>query len=94
MAPAVMKEPLIDYCEDYMVNSDDCKIIEFDLTKIKKEDLEYSVAYELTMKRNDKVHALLAWFDCKFSDLKNPITLSTSPYNEYTHWKQTVFYLD
>lgn len=43
MSPAVMKEPLIDYCEDYMVNSDDCKIIEFDLLKIKPEELDYSV---------------------------------------------------
>lgn len=94
LSTAAMKEPLIDVCDDYMLNSNTCKIIEFDLTKVKIEELEFSVEYNLKMARNDKVHALVSWFDTIFSDLTNPVTLSTSPYNAYTHWKQTVFYLD
>lgn len=61
---------------------------------MKKEDVEFSTSYTLNFWRNDKVHALVAWFDCEFSDLENPITLSTSPFETSTHWKQVVFYLD
>ena len=43
---------------------------------------------------NDRVHGLIAWFDTPFSNLTRPINLSTSPYKKYTHWKQTVFYMD
>jgi len=39
------------------------------------------------MNHNDFVHALVFWFDVQFKDLQNPVTLSTSPYEKYTHWK-------
>ncbi|CAM9748681.1 unnamed protein product, partial [Discosporangium mesarthrocarpum] len=41
------------------------------------------------------VHALVAYFDCSFGRvcLFKPISFSTGPFSEYTHWKQTVFYL-
>lgn len=87
LSTAAMKEPLIDCCEGNMVNSNSCKIIDLDLVKCKKEDVEFAGEYELTFNRNDKVHALVSWFDCLFSDLQNPVTLSTSPFKHYTHWK-------
>lgn len=37
---------------------------------------------------------MVSWWDCDFSELKNPIRLSTSPDEKYTHWKQVVFYLE
>lgn len=46
------------------------------------------------MNYSDNVHAFVVWFDTVFSDLKKPVTLSTSPYEKYTHWKQSVLYLD
>lgn len=61
---------------------------------MKKEDVNFATEYRLKMLRNDKVHALVAWFDCKFEELTHPLTLSTSPYAKYTHWKNVVFYLD
>ena len=91
---AAMKEPLIDCCESNMIVSNACMILDLDLVHMKKEDVEFSNEYQLTMMRDDKVHALVAWFDCHFSDLENPVTLSTSPYKKYTHWKQVVFYMD
>lgn len=87
LATAAMKEPLIDSCEGNMICSDACKILELDLCKMKKEDVEFATEYELNINRNDKVHALVSWFDCHFSNLTNPVTLSTSPYKKYTHWK-------
>src|ERR1700733_14392256 len=94
LSSAAMKEPLIDVCESNMINSTYCMILDLDLIHMKKEDVEFSSDYSIEIKREDKVHALIAWFDTKFSDLDHPITLSTSPYKKYTHWKQVVFYLD
>ena len=91
---AALKEPLIDSCEPDMLNSSECKILDLDLVKMKPTDVEFSSQYSITFHRNDKVHALVAWFDTPFTDLDHPINLSTSPYEKYTHWKQTVFYLD
>lgn len=91
---AAIKEPLVDSVEPNMINSNACMILDLDLVRMKKEDVNFSVEYELAFNRNDRVHALVAWFDTTFSDLQNPVVLSTSPYKKYTHWKQTVFYLD
>merc|ERR1739845_181062 len=54
----------------------------------------FASSYNLTFKRNDKVHALIVWFDTLFSHGNPPNKLSTTPMNRETHWKQTVFYLD
>lgn len=91
---SAMKEPLIDCCESNQIVSNSSLILDLNLVKCKKEDVEFSNEYNLTMMRDDKIHGLVAWFDCQFSDLKNPVTLSTSPYKKYTHWKQTVFYME
>lgn len=55
-------------------------------------DVEFAVDYSLKCNYDDKVHGLVAWFDCEFSEMQRNVTLSTSPYCKPTHWKQTVFY--
>lgn len=87
LSGAAMKEPLIDCCDSSMIVSTYSLILDLDLCHMKKEDVEFSSEYNLEMKRDDRVHALIAWFDTRFSDLEYPITLSTSPYKKYTHWK-------
>ena len=42
---------------------------------------------------NQKISAIIAWFDCHFENLKRKEVLSTSPFKPYTHWKNTIFYL-
>ena len=61
---------------------------------MKKSDVQFSVPYELPILYGDRVHGVVAWFDCEFSNLRNKFTLSTSPYKKYTHWKQTILYTD
>ena len=87
LSHAAMKEPLIDCCDSSMLVSTYCMVLDLDLLTMKKEDVEFASEYTIEMKRDDRVHALIAWFDTKFSNLENPITLSTSPYKKYTHWK-------
>ena len=94
LTPTVMKEPLVDVVGSNMIMSNACKILSLDLVHMKKEDVEFSSAYELNMLYDDKVHALVGWFDTGFRNLTRPTVLSTSPFKKSTHWKQTVFYLE
>lgn len=94
MRPAVMKEPLIDSIDSQMINSTECQILDLDLEKMKATDVEFTSTYEVTFLRNDKCHGLVAWFDTDFDGMAHFVSLSTSPYKKYTHWKQTVFYFD
>uniref|UniRef100_A0A671PUK9 type I protein arginine methyltransferase n=2 Tax=Sinocyclocheilus TaxID=75365 RepID=A0A671PUK9_9TELE len=43
---------------------------------------------------NDYIHALVTYFNIEFTRCHKRTGFSTSPESPYTHWKQTVFYLD
>lgn len=101
MTNVVLKEPCIDYLNAFedrsqydMIVSNVAQIIDFDLVNMKKEDVNFSASYTLHMKQNSTASALVTWFDCRFDDVKRKVTLSTSPYEPYTHWKNTIFYID
>eukprot|EP00624_Nannochloropsis_granulata_P006026 evm.model.NODE_4365_length_7507_cov_22.568668.1 len=86
-------EPLVDVVEAKSVVTNQAPILELDLLTCSKEDLSFSATFTLPARRNDYVHALVAYFDCAFTQLHKPLTFSTGPFAKYTHWKQTVFYL-
>ena len=69
-------------------------MLSIDLATVTPADLDFRAQFCLSAARNDYVHALVAYFDCTFSCCHKPVTLSTSPRAAYTHWKQTVLYLD
>lgn len=89
---AAMNEPLVDTVESRCVNSSQCVFKTIDILTVKKEDLAFSVPFEVTINRDDYVHALVSWFDIEFRACHKPIQFSTGPFAKYTHWKQTVFY--
>jgi len=88
------REPLVDVVESKAVVSESIKVYEVDLYTVTVNDLDFKVDYEITFLRDDYVHALIAWFDIAFSSCQRPVTFSTGPFSKYTHWKQTVFYLE
>ena len=91
---AAIAEPLIDNCtEDYIISSS-CKIFDIDLYKIKKEELDFMSGYEIKFNCDDCFNGLVSWFNVSFNKVQNNITLSTAPYDEPTHWKQVVFYIE
>ena len=94
LTPTVMKEPLVDTVDSNMIMSDACKILDLDLVNCDKNDVNFTAQYQLRMKYTDRCHGVVAWFDTPFSNLQRPVMLSTSPYKKYTHWKQTVFYME
>lgn len=76
------------------VVTDPCLVLSLDLYTVKPSDLAFTAPFTLTCRRNDYIHALIAWFDIDFGACHKPIKFSTGPHAKYTHWKQTVFYLD
>lgn len=93
MKSVAVKEPLVDTCERQQVCAKQTKFIDFDLYTVKVEDLTFTRQFEVTATRNEYVHALVVYFNCEFSKTKGKINFSTGPFDEYTHWKQTIFYL-
>ncbi|CAD8085966.1 unnamed protein product [Paramecium primaurelia] len=89
-----LREPLVDCCNPEQINSNSCPIFEIDIKTVKVEDLDFSHQYMLKIQKDDYVHALVGWFDVQFSSCHVPVRLTTSPYAESTHWKQTVFYIE
>ena len=88
-----MTEPLVDTVEMKAVVTDPYAVLTLDLYTVKTADLAFQTPFTLEVRRNDFVHALIAWFDIDFTACHKPIRFSTGPHTKYTHWKQTVFYL-
>ena len=75
------------------VVTDPTAVLTIDLYTVTTADLAFQTPFTLDVRRNDFVHALIAWFDIDFTACHKPIRFSTGPHTKYTHWKQTVFYL-
>jgi len=88
-----IQEPLVDVVDPKQIVSSASRLIEIDLNTCKNEDLEFRVPFRLVGTRDDYCHAFVAYFDIEFARCHKKVYFSTSPAAEYTHWKQTVFYL-
>jgi len=88
-----LTEPLVDTVEMKAVVTDPTAVKVLDLYTVTPADLSFQAPFSLTVRRNDFIHALIAWFDIDFTACHKPIRFSTGPHTKYTHWKQTVFYL-
>ena len=86
-------EPLVDTVEMKAVVTDPNPVLTLDLYTVKSDQLSFKAPFKLLARRNDFIHALIAWFDIDFTACHKPIRFSTGPHTRYTHWKQTVFYL-
>jgi len=88
-----INEPLVETVDYQHVMTDQCKIAEFDIMTMKPSDVDFTAEYSLKAKRDDYCHALVVHFDIEFSACHTPVTFSTGCHSQYTHWKQTIFYL-
>lgn len=86
-------EPLVDTVNADTIVTRPAKIMEVDIHTVKVEDLTWASDFVITAKRNDYVHAFVAYFDIEFTKCHRPVVFATGPDSTYTHWKQTVFYL-
>lgn len=88
-----LKEPLVDVVEANSVATTPYVFKQIDIKTVTKADLAFATTFELTMTRSDYLHAFLGYFDITFSACHKPVHFGTGPQDRYTHWKQTVFYL-
>ncbi|KAI9888986.1 MAG: type I protein arginine N-methyltransferase Rmt1 [Vezdaea aestivalis] len=88
-----LTEPLVDTVEMKAVVTEPKVVLTLDLYTVQTSDLSFSSPFSLLVRRNDFVHALIAWFDVEFTRCHKPVRFSTGPHTKYTHWKQTVFYI-
>lgn len=89
-----INEPLVDVVDPKQVVTSHAQLIEIDLYTVKKSDLDFKADFQLICKRNDYMQALVTFFTVEFTKCHKKLGFSTSPDSQYTHWKQTVFYLD
>jgi len=89
-----LSEPLVDTCDANQVVSDAAEILHVNLNTVKRSDLDFHSEFSLVVSREDYVHALVAFFNVEFTKSHTKLRFSTGPRSKYTHWKQTVFYLD
>ncbi|XP_032893742.1 protein arginine N-methyltransferase 1-like [Amblyraja radiata] len=89
-----IKEPLVDMVDPKQVVTNACLIKEVDIYTVKTEDLSFSSTFRLQVQRSEYVHALVTYFNIEFTKCHKKTGFSTAPDAPYTHWKQTVFYLE
>jgi protein arginine N-methyltransferase 1 len=89
-----ISEPLVDVVDPKQVVTSSCVVKDVDLYTVKVEDLAFTNPFHLTVRRNDYVQAFVSYFSVEFTKCHKRIGFSTGPENRYTHWKQTVFYLN
>lgn len=89
-----ISEPLVDIVDPKQVVTNACLIKEVDLYTVTKADLEFASPFNLQVRRNDYVQALVTYFTIEFTKCHKRTGFSTAPELPYTHWKQTVFYFD
>jgi type I protein arginine methyltransferase len=88
-----IKEPVVDVVDAKAIVTDSVPILHLDILTCTKEDLEFTSKFKLRAQRNDYIHGLVAYFECAFTQIHKPIGFSTAPFARYTHWKQTILYL-
>ncbi|CAB4064587.1 PRMT1 [Lepeophtheirus salmonis] len=88
-----IQEPLVDVVDRNQVVTNSCLIKEIDIQTCTKEDIPFKSPFNLQVKRNDYIQALVTFFNIEFTKCHKRTGFSTAPEAPYTHWKQTVFYL-
>jgi len=89
-----LTEPIVDTVDRNQVVTNNCLIREIDIQTIKKEEIPFDAPFRLQIRRNDYIQALVTFFNIEFSHCHKRVGFSTAPEAPYTHWKQTVFYLE
>jgi protein arginine N-methyltransferase 1 len=88
-----ISEPLVDCVDNAQVVTNNYCVKEIDLYTVQLSDLSWNSDFEIRCIRNDYVQALVTFFTVEFSKCHKRTGFSTGPDVQYTHWKQTVFYL-
>lgn len=86
-------EPLVDVVDPKQVNTTACMVKDLDMNIATDADMSFTSPFTIKATRKDIIHAIVVYFDIDFNAAHKKISFSTGPHAKYTHWKQTVFYL-
>jgi len=87
-------EPLVDVVDPNQVVTNNSCVKDVDLYTVTVNDLSWSSDFTLVARRDDYIQALVTFFTVEFTKCHKRTGFSTGPDAHYTHWKQTVFYLE
>uniref|UniRef100_A0A3B0MQ79 type I protein arginine methyltransferase n=1 Tax=Theileria annulata TaxID=5874 RepID=A0A3B0MQ79_THEAN len=90
----LMEEALVDFVDEKSLVTSSYCIFDVNLNNCTVSDTDFCSNFVLVSERRDYVHAFVFWFDVTFGSCDKPLTLTTSPKSKYTHWKQTVLYIE
>ena len=90
----ILSHPVVDVIDKTKGVTNTCILKEVDLQTCKKEEIPFENTFKCRMKRNDYLNAFVTFFDIRFTKCHKKVGFTTAPEAPYTHWKQTIFYLD
>jgi hypothetical protein len=92
----LLEKPIVESLKKNQLIDDEQIFASLDLLTIKQEDLETFQSYNVkfvSQKQQCNLHGFAFWFDVIFNTDTDIVTLSTSPDEPQTHWKQTIAFL-
>jgi protein arginine N-methyltransferase 3 len=89
----VVQEATIEIVPPDKVITSACLLTELDLSTCSTDSLDFSSELKLEATADGSITAFVGYFDV-FFDLPQPVSFSTGPHAQPTHWKQTVFLLE
>ncbi|XP_065904180.1 protein arginine N-methyltransferase 3-like isoform X2 [Dysidea avara] len=94
MRSELLKEATVMFIDpDWIISSHDV-LKKFNVTSVQVADLNFKSSFTLVITRNGICHAIVGYFDVSFmSHCSEPFHFSSSPADDPTHWKQTMFHL-
>lgn len=92
---AAISEAYVHVVPSQSIISDPVTVAAYNIRHVKAEQLNYQSKFNIKFNKSGKCSAIVAYFDIRFQNgLSYPVSFSTSPFNEPTHWKQTTFFLE
>ena len=92
----LLEKPVVEEIQKSQLIDDEQIFASLDLLTIKQQDLETFQSYNLkfsSQKASCDLHGFAFWFNVIFKTDNDIVTLSTSPDEPQTHWKQTIAFL-
>ena len=93
MKSSVLTEAYVGNLSSSSALSSPSSVFKFDILKVKQKELDFSTDFCLEINKSGLLTSIAGYFDI-FFDLATPVSFSTAPWHQQTHWKQTLFFLD
>jgi len=91
MKKIALQEPVIETFYRDQIIASSCTISNINTKTCLPSCVFFKSPFEIRAYKNETMHGFVTWFDVDFASMSFQNRLSTSPYNQETHWRQTMF---